>query len=186
MKGFEVIVIGASAGGLSALKKILRGLDSKLSTPIVIVQHISSDVGDSILKLLKKNSGIECSEPIDKEKIEDNHIYLAPPDYHLLIEQGFYFSIYMGPKENYSRPSIDLLFETAAENSPGNVLGILLTGANSDGTKGLGVIKELGGVTIAQDPAEAEIPIMPESSINAGVVDYILSLDEIVDFINKA
>ncbi len=185
MRRFNIAVIGASAGGLSALEAILKVLDKDLSTPIIIVQHLSPDGGDAILKLLKKYSLIELSEPTDKELLENNHIYLAPPDYHLMIEDDHSISVYMGPKENYCRPAIDVLFETAAEVFLDKTLGILLTGANRDGTRGLRVIKDFSGVTVAQDPKEAQIAVMPQSAIDNGAVDHILTLEQIGKMLNR-
>lgn len=185
VRKFSIVVIGASAGGLSALEVILRKLDKDIKTPIVIVQHLSADSGDSILKLLKKYSAVELTEPNDKELILDNHIYLAPPGYHLMIESDRTFSLYIGPKENYSIPAIDVLFDTAAEVYQDKTLGIILTGANTDGTKGMKVIKDFGGLTIAQDPSEAQVDRMPASAIDSGVVDYVLTLNKIGDILNR-
>lgn len=185
MGSFDIVVMGCSAGGLSALEAILSRLKNPIETPIVIVQHLSPDSGDSILKLLNKYSDVEVYEPTDKELVEGGKIYLAPPDYHLMIESDRTFCLNMGPKENYSRPSIDVLFETAAEVYQDRCLAILLTGANRDGARGMAVIKDFNGVTIAQDPLEAQVPIMPKSAIKAGVVDYTFTLDKIGDRLNE-
>lgn len=185
MGKYEIVVIGCSAGGLGALEKILSSLDRKLEIPIAIVQHMSPDSGDSVLKLLDRYSKIDVCEPLDKDLIVGPRIYLAPAGYHLMVESDKSFSINMGPKENYSRPSIDVLFDTAAEVYQEKVLGIILTGANRDGTRGIKAIKEFGGTTIAQDPKEAQIATMPKSAIDSGCVDYILNLNEIGRFINN-
>ena len=179
MISYDIIIIGASAGGLSALEELLGIIKDYIHVPIVIVQHISPDSGDSLLKIIKKISTIEVVEPIDKERIESDHVYLAPPDYHLLVERDKTFSLYMGPKENFCRPSIDLLFETVAEAFLERTVGIVLTGANNDGTKGIESIKDFSGLTIAQSPLEAQVPIMPQNAIDSGSIDYTLTINEI-------
>lgn len=180
-----VVVVGASAGGLAALEKILESLSPNIITPILICQHLGPDSGDSVMKLLKKHSVIELLEPNDKELILENHIYIAPANYHMAVEADKSISITIGPKVNYCRPSIDVLFDSASEAFLGKTLGILLTGANSDGSEGFRSIKSAGGVTIAQDPADAEVNVMPESAIKKGLADYILPLDKIIEFLNK-
>lgn len=185
MGKFDIVVIGTSAGGLSALESILKTLNGGLNAPIAIVQHLSPDSGDSILNLLNSYTSMDVTEPVDKELLLKDRIYLAPPDYHLMIESDRSFCVNMGPKENYCRPSIDALFETAAEVYLNKTLGILLTGANKDGTNGLKTIKKFGGITIAQDPKEAQIATMPQSAIEEGVVDYIFTLDEIGSMLNR-
>lgn len=185
MKRPGIVVIGASAGGLSTLEKILENLNPGILTPILICQHMGSDTGDSIMKLLKKHSVVEVSEPIDKEVILDNHIYIAPADYHMVVEGDRSISITIGPKVNYCRPSIDVLFESAAEAYLGRTLGVLLTGANCDGTAGFKKIKDFGGITIAQDPNEAEVDVMPDCAIKKGLVDHILPVNKITEFLNR-
>lgn len=185
MNPIDIVVIGTSAGGLAALGTILTNLDDSLVFPIVIVQHMSADTGDSILNLLKKYSTFELTQPIDKERVLGNHIYLAPPDYHLMIERDFTFSLTLDPKVNYCRPSIDVLFETAAEAYLDKTLGIVLTGANRDGTEGSLAIKKFSGVVIAQDPKEAKVSVMPTSVINSGAVDHILTLKDICSMLNR-
>ncbi|MBF0518165.1 MAG: chemotaxis protein CheB, partial [Nitrospirae bacterium] len=121
----------------------------------------------------------------DKEKIQNGFIYIAPPDYHLLIEDDKTFSLSVDPRVNYSRPSIDVLFETAADAFTKHCFGIILTGANSDGSVGLKRIKERGGTTIVQNPESAQYPAMPLAAINESTVDYILNLPEIADKLNE-
>lgn len=185
MNDIDIVVIGSSSGGISALEKLLKAFDNKLDVTIVIAQHMSPDSGDSIKKLLKKYSTIELKEPIDKEELQSGCIYIAPADYHLLIERAGYFAVNLGPKVNFCRPSVDLLFETAAEAFPERVLGVVLTGANGDGTEGCRHIKKFNGLVVAQNPDEAQINVMPLSVINAGLADYVLSLKEISDMINR-
>lgn len=185
MRRPEVVVIGASAGGLAALEKILESLSPEIITPILICQHLGPDSGDSVMKLLKKHSVIELLEPNDKELILDSHIYIAPANYHMVVEVDRSISVTIGPKVNYCRPSIDVLFDSASEAFLGKTLGILLTGANSDGSEGFKSIKSAGGVTIAQDPEDAEVETMPMSAIKRGLVDIILPLDKIIELLNR-
>lgn len=185
MSQFDIVVIGASAGGLSALEIILQDLDENIKIPIVIVQHLSPDSGGAIVDLLRKYSKIPLSEPEDKEVLKGNHIYLAPADYHVMIEKNKSMSLIMGPKENFCRPAIDVLFETASEVFFEKTIGVILTGANKDGTKGCIAIKHFSGVVIAQKPTEATISIMPLGPIDAGVADYVLSLKEISVMLNR-
>lgn len=185
MPQFDIVVIGASAGGLSALEVILRGLDTNIDVPIIIVQHLSPDSGDAIVNLLRKYSKIELTEPEDKEVLKGNHIYLAPADYHVMIENDKTVCLNLGPKENFCRPAIDVLFETAAEVYFEKTLGVILTGANKDGTRGCLSIKNFLGVVIVQEPAEALIPVMPLGIIESGAADYVLTLKEITRMLNK-
>lgn len=185
MAKYDIVVIGASAGGLDAFRKILSKLDENIKTPIVIVQHMGADSRDSILNLFKKYSTIPIVEPLDKDYILENKIYLAPADYHIIIEHDKSISLNLGPKENFCRPSIDVLFETAAETYFEKTLGIILTGANNDGAKGCRRIKECSGYVIAQDPNESTISIMPQSAIDTGCVDKILTVEEIVVILNS-
>lgn len=185
MSQFDILVIGTSAGGLAALDILLHGLNSNINIPIVIVQHLSPDSGSSIVSLLKKYSKMEVTEPLDKEQLLGNHIYIAPADYHVMIEKDKSIGVNLGPKENFCRPAIDVLFETAAEVFFERTLGVILTGANKDGTKGCLKIKSLSGTTIVQDPTEALISVMPLGVIDAGAADYVLPLNEIVKELNK-
>lgn len=181
----SVVVIGASAGGLSVLEEILKSLNPNILTPILICQHLGPESGDSIMKLLRRHSSIPLSEPEDKELILDNRAYIAPADYHMVVERDRTLSITLGPKVNYCRPSIDVLFETAAEAYLDKVLGIILTGANCDGTEGFRKIKSFGGYTIAQDPKDADVEYMPECAIKEGLVDEILSAKDIIKLLNS-
>ncbi len=185
MSKYDVVLIGASAGGLTVLEYILGNLSPEISTPIIIVQHLSPDSGSSITELLRKFSVIQLTEPIDKESILNNHVYIAPADYHILIEKDRSFALNQGPKENYCRPAIDILFETAAEVFFEKTIGVILTGANKDGTRGCVAVKKFSGLVVVQDPKEALIPVMPSAVIDAGCADYVLSAKEIVQLLNK-
>jgi len=181
----SVIVIGVSAGGLKALSVILSSLSADFPVPIVIVQHLSPASKNLSVSQLDRISSLEVKEGEDKELLMPGYAYIAPPDYHLLLEKDHTIGLSVDPKVNYSRPSIDVLFETAAEAYAGELAAVVLTGANSDGTMGCCKIKEYGGIIIVQDPVSAEVETMPRSVIDNAGADYILPLAEIGPFLNK-
>jgi two-component system, chemotaxis family, protein-glutamate methylesterase/glutaminase len=182
---YDAIVIGTSSGGMNALKFIFSALPVDFSIPIIIVQHISPRSDNQWIKLLNNNSKLYLKEADEKEKIEQGIVYIAPPNYHLMIERNKTFSLTIDERVNYSRPSIDVLFESAAEAYKNKLIGVILTGSNNDGTKGIKRIKENGGLTIAQDPETAESSYMPASAIAAIQPDYILSLEKITELLIK-
>jgi two-component system chemotaxis response regulator CheB len=175
----ELVCVGASWGGLVALEKLLTGLPPSFDTPIVVAQHRAVDSGSGALgRLLAVRSGLDVCEAGDKDRIEPGRIYLAPPDYHLLVEPG---SLHLSTEGHvqYSRPSIDVLFESAADSYGERLVGVILTGANSDGAYGLGRVKRRGGVTIVQDPDTAERREMPAAAIAAGAAQHVLPVEGI-------
>jgi two-component system chemotaxis response regulator CheB len=179
-------VIGCSAGSSNVLESIVINLPQDFSIPIIIVRHISPERQSlSYAELLSQKFDKKVEEPMDKSKIEKGTIYVAPPGYHLLVEKEGYFSLSLEDKVLYCRPSIDLLFESAAHAFGPNLSGIILSGANSDGSLGLSKIKEFGGVTIAQNPDSALFPLMPKSAIQFGIIDYIMNVDEIFNYLKK-
>jgi len=182
---YEAIVIGVSSGGMNALKFIFATLPAGFSIPIIIVQHVSPRSDNEWIKVLNENSNLTIKEADEKEKIEQGNIYIAPANYHLLIEEDKTFSLTIDERVNYARPSIDVLFETAAEAYKNKLIGMVLTGSNNDGTSGIKRIKECGGLAIIQDPVTAESSYMPASAIAAIDPDYILSLEEIIELIKK-
>lgn len=182
---FEAIVIGVSSGGLNAMKVIFSLLPKAFKTPIVIVQHIGARSDNLWIQLINDKRKLDIKEADEKEKIENGRIYVAPPNYHLLIERNKTFSFTIDERVNFARPSIDVLFESAAEAYKNKLIGIVLTGASTDGTNGMKRIKEHGGLAIVQDPATAESAYMPASVIAAITVDHILSLEGIVDLLVK-
>ena len=162
---YEAIVIGVSSGGMNALNIIFSALPENFSIPIIIVQHLSARSDSQWIKLLNKKSSLEIKEADEKEKIEAGIIYIAPPNYHLMIEKDKKFSLTIDQRVNFARPSIDVLFESAAEAYKNKLIGMVLTGSNNDGTKGIKRIKECGGLIIIQDPKTAESAYMPKSEI---------------------
>jgi len=178
-------VIGVSAGGLAALTAILPELSSPLGMPILIVQHLSPDSDNFLATHFNKLCSLEVKEALDKETIADNTIYFAPANYHLLVERDKTIALSTAERVQYSRPSIDVLFETAAEAYLDRLICIILTGANSDGTRGILRIRQLSGLVIAQSPESAKVDVMPRSAINRAGVDKILDLREIAPYINQ-
>jgi len=177
---YEAIVIGVSSGGLNAMKTMFSFLPENFSIPVIIVQHVSPLSENLWIQLLNKKSLLEIKEADEKEKIETGKVYIAPPNYHLMIERDKTFSLTIDERVNYARPSIDVLFESAADAYLNKLIGVVLTGSNNDGAKGLKRIKESGGLTIVQDPDTAESFYMPASAIAASIPDFILPLEEII------
>ncbi|MBN1199046.1 MAG: chemotaxis protein CheB [Bacteroidales bacterium] len=181
---YEAIVIGSSAGGLHALKQIFSGLDASFSLPVIVVQHMSADTENYLPHYLNSLNTVKVKEADEKETPQPGVAYVAPPNYHLLMEADKTFTLSVEERVNYARPSIDVLFETAAEVYREKLIGIILTGANSDGALGLKRIKEMGGLAVVQDPAEAESVAMPRSAIEHVSVDHVLKLNDIAIFLN--
>lgn len=178
MGGHDVIVLGASAGGVTALRSILSGLPGNMDAAIFIAQHTSPD-GPGLLPVILSRAGdLPAVHPKDRESIKKGQVYVAPPDHHLLIDPG-YVRVLRGPKENHHRPSIDVLFRSAARAYGPRVIGVVLTGNLNDGTVGLQAIKRRGGLAIVQDPDEAQYRSMPDSALRYVQIDYRLPLAEI-------
>jgi len=182
---YDVILIGGSSGSLTATIEILENFKESFDKSVVIVLHQLKEKSDLLKDILSAKTKIKTKEPVDKELIKKNIIYIAPANYHLMIEKDKTFSYSIEEPINFSRPSIDVLFETAANVFKEKVVGILLSGANSDGSEGLQKIKNNGGLTIVQDPRSAEYPYMPNAAINNMEVDLILSIVKIKHFLQK-
>lgn len=176
--------MGASAGGLAALNAILPLLSDRLDLPVIIVQHMAPDSDDFLVQHFDKRCRLRVKEAEDKMPIENGTIYFAPANYHLLVEEDRTLALSTAERVQYSRPAINVLFETAAEVFRDELLGILLTGANSDGTKGIRCIRQKGGLGMAQSPESAEFETMPGSAVADGV-DAVLNLEEMAPFINQ-
>ncbi|HZO90555.1 MAG TPA: chemotaxis protein CheB [Chthonomonadaceae bacterium] len=179
---YALIVVGTSWGGLSALEILLPAFPADFPLPLVVVQHRSADSGAALAAVLRRHSALAVREPEDKEAIRPGYVYIAPADYHLLIEESA-FALTTDAPVGYARPSIDVLFESAADAYAERVIGVVLTGASHDGANGAAVIRAQGGLVIAQDPATAESPLMPRTVIERGAADYVLPLDEIGPFL---
>lgn len=178
----RLIVIGASAGGFEAIKKIVKDLPADFDTPIFIVWHMSPDVHGILPQVLNRLNKIHAAHAIDNEPIKSHRIYVAPPDYHLLIKEGM-VRVTRGPKENYFRPAVDPLFRSAAYSYNNRVIGVILSGALDDGTAGLWAVKHHGGIAVVQEPNDAEVSSMPESALRQVNVDYSVPLAEMADLL---
>ena len=179
---YDLVVVGASWGGLQALTWLLEGLPDDFPTPLVVAQHRSTDSSDVMVRMLQSHSSLAISEATDKDAIEPGHVYIAPPDYHLLVEPG---SLALSTDEfvHHSRPSIDVAFESAADAYADRLVGIILTGANTDGSAGLKRIRDEGGVTVVQDPATAARPEMPSAAMAAVKSAKVMPLRKIAPFL---
>ncbi|WP_394837123.1 chemotaxis protein CheB [Pendulispora rubella] len=180
----ELIVVGTSWGGLRALEVLLSTLPAGFDWPIAVVQHRRPDSDDTLARVLQRHTTLRVREAEDKEPIVPGRVYIAPPDYHLLVDDKS-VALSTDPPVRFSRPSIDVLFESAADSFQHRLIGIVLTGRNHDGAIGLSRIKQRGGLTIVQDPASAESPTMPEGAIERACVDRVLALDRIGPFLGQ-
>lgn len=181
----ELIVIGTSAGGVDMLKKLAPAFKKSGKIKVAIVIHISPSGPNLIPSLLQDDCSMRVKEAEPGEPMEADTIYIAPPDYHLCVEPNQIISLSTEEAVQFSRPSIDVLFDSAAFAYGNKVLGILLTGANSDGSVGLKTIKDAGGTTIVQRPEDAEWEVMPASALEIMKPDYILTTEEIKKFIQS-
>ena len=175
--GFRVVVVGASAGGLHALRTVLGALPATFAIPVVVVQHRSRD-SELLCELLQEATALRVIEVTDKEDTLPGCVYVAPPDYHLLLEDG-YFSLTVDAPVRYSRPSIDVTFDSAADAYGMDAIGVVLTGANPDGAEGLARIVGAGGHAVVQDPETAEVSVMPRAAARAVPGACVLPLDRI-------
>jgi two-component system chemotaxis response regulator CheB len=180
---YELICIGASWGGLQAISRVLSDIPDELEQPIVIAQHRHPDSLESTFaQLLQAQTARIVRDAEDKLSLEPRHVYVAPPNYHLLVERGS-LALSVDEHVQHARPSIDVLFESAAHAYGPAAIGIILTGANEDGARGLAEIKRRGGVAVIQDPADAVRKAMPEAAIAATAADAVLPLEEIGKFV---
>jgi two-component system, chemotaxis family, protein-glutamate methylesterase/glutaminase len=180
---YNLVCIGASWGGLKAIGQVLTDLPAEVDLPIAIAQHRHPDSQAATLaELLQTKTDRAVLDVEDKMPIASRHVYVAPPNYHLLVERGS-FALSVDEHIQYARPSIDVLFETAAHAYGAGVIGIILTGANADGALGLARIKNAGGVAVIQDPVGAARRTMPDAAIAATAADAILPVDGIGNFI---
>src|SRR5438874_1983471 len=180
---YELICVGASWGGLDAISRLLSDLPGEVDLPVVVAQHrhVTSPPG-ALADLLHLRIKRPVQDVEDKMPIEPGHVYLAPPDYHLLVQRGS-FALSTDARVHFARPSIDVLFESAAYAYGRGVIGIVLTGANEDGAAGLALVKLRGGVAVIQDPHGAARRTMPDAAIAATAADAILPLEEIGNFV---
>ncbi|HWS89919.1 MAG TPA: chemotaxis protein CheB [Pyrinomonadaceae bacterium] len=177
MPGRDIVVVGTSAGGVEALRALVGGLPADFPGSVFVVMHTAPDSPGVLAQILDRSGPLPAASATNRDRIRPGHIYVAPPDVHLLLEPGR-MRLTRGPKENRFRPAIDPLFRSAAQVFGPRVVGVILTGGLDDGTSGLLAIKRLGGVAVVQDPNEAFMPSMPLSALARVEVDYTLPVAE--------
>ncbi len=175
---YSVVVLGCSWGGLSAMSTLLGALPEDFRLPVIIVQHRSKDSDNLLARLLQYVTPLTVVEAEDKDQIEPGHVYIAPPDYHLMVD-GTQIELTVDAPVRFSRPSIDVTFISAAESYGSEVIGVILTGANEDGALGLRRIVDLGGFAIVQTPDTAEVPLMPQAALRSTPGAEVLPIDAI-------
>lgn len=177
--GLKLVVLGVSMGGLEALKFLLRHLPANYPLPLVAVQHLNAQAGNALAPLLNAVGGLHVKEADDGEIPQPGTLYLAPANYHLQVEPGGRLSLSTDPPVHFARPAVDVLFETAAAAHGSGLVGIVLTGAGSDGSLGLKRIQDQGGLTLVQSPADAQCDGMPRQALLALTPDYQVTLAEL-------
>lgn len=178
MKGQNIIVVGASAGGVESLARLASALPADLPAALLVVLHMPTNATSVLPEILNRRGSLRASSAVEGEPIEHGRIYVAPPNHHLLAKPGFIRLVH-GPRENGHRPAVDPLFRSAAHAYGARAIGVILSGTMDDGSLGLQIVKRLGGTAIVQDPEDALFPAMPQNAINNAEVDYVLPLDEI-------
>jgi two-component system chemotaxis response regulator CheB len=182
---YRAVVIGVSAGGFAALTEIFSHLPVDLPVPVLVVQHLGIGGGGYSVQHLDSCSPLRVKEAEAREAVRPGTVYLAPPDYHLLIEDDETLTLSVEEKVNFARPAIDVLFESASEVYGRRLIGVILTGGNHDGARGVSLIKARGGIVIVQDPATAQARAMPEAALAATTVDYTAPLDTIAGLLTR-
>jgi two-component system, chemotaxis family, protein-glutamate methylesterase/glutaminase len=175
----DAVVIGASAGGIQALKILLPALLSGVRAPVFIVMHLPRDRPSILAQIFSRNCALPVREAEDKEEVAPGTVYFAPSNYHMLVDQGPRIALSADDPVHHSRPSIDVLFESAADIYGQRLLGVILSGANDDGAAGLAAVHNAGGLTVVQNPETAIAPHMALAALKQCAVDWVLSLDEI-------
>jgi len=179
---YDIVVVGTSWGGMTALRTLVEGLPTAYALPTAIIQHRHRDSDALLARFLQEHTRLQVSEVEDKQPIEAGRLYVAPANYHMLVEHG-HFSLSTEAPVRYSRPSIDLALTSAAHAYGHRAIGVLLTGANADGADGLARIAAVGGMAVVQDPASAEMSIMPTAAMNAVPTARVLPLERIAPFL---
>jgi two-component system chemotaxis response regulator CheB len=180
----QLVVIGASLGGFTALSTVLGGLPDDFPVPIAVAQHRAVQSGEPLKQSLQRHTPLRVREAQDKETLMPCHVYLAPSDYHLLVERGS-LALSTEAPVNSARPSIDVLFETAAEAYQGSLLAVVLTGASHDGARGAAAVKREGGKLIVQDPDGCESAVMPRAAIAQATADHVAPIERIAELIRQ-
>lgn len=181
---YKAVVMGASSGGLEALGTVLGELDEDYALPVVVVQHMGPDSEGYLADHLDEKCAIRVKEADEKERLEPGTVYIAPANYHLLVEDDGTLSLSTEERIRFARPSVDVLFESAAMVFGETLVGVVLTGGNDDGGRGLAAVKSGGGLAIVQDPATATAPEMPQAALGETEADHVLPLEDIGPFLN--
>lgn len=172
----DAIVVGASAGGVEALSALLPALPAGLAAPVFVVLHLPRERPSLLVEIFQPKCALPIHEAEDKEPVEAGTVYFAPPDYHLLVDDGPRIALSTDAAVHYSRPSIDVLFESAADRFGARLLAIVLTGANEDGAAGAAAVRRAGGITLVQQPDGAQSPLMPQAALRLADPTYVLAL----------
>lgn len=181
----DAVVVGASAGGIEALMTVLPGLAADFPVPVLVVLHLPRQTPSSLVEVFTPKCALTVAEAEDKVPLDGGAVFFAPPDYHLLVDRGPQLALSDDELVNYSRPSIDVLFESASELYDDRLAGIILSGANADGAAGLAAVGRAGGVTIVQRPADAYAQAMPAAAIACAHPDHVLPLSDIAGLLTK-
>jgi two-component system, chemotaxis family, protein-glutamate methylesterase/glutaminase len=182
-RAIDAIVIGTSAGGVEALSTVLPALPAGVATPVFVVLHLPREKPSLLVSIFTPKCALPVREAEDKEPVEPGTVYFAPPDYHLLIDEGPTLALSADEAVHFSRPSIDVLFESAADIYGARLLGIILTGASEDGAAGLDAIRRAGGCTVVQQPETAHVATMTEAALKRGPADFVLPLERIAELL---
>ncbi|MDE2156216.1 MAG: chemotaxis protein CheB [Xanthomonadaceae bacterium] len=185
MKTAAAIVVGCSTGGFDALKVLLGGLDPALPQPLLVCCHTGSETVELLCELLGRISPLPVVTAAERHAVRGSHVHLAPTGYHLLVESDRRFALSTDPRVNHSRPSIDVLFASAAMVWRETLIGVVLTGASADGAEGLRLVRRAGGCAIVQSPLGAQVPVMPQAALDRAGADYCVPLDDIPPLLNR-
>jgi two-component system, chemotaxis family, protein-glutamate methylesterase/glutaminase len=178
-RDIDVVAIGASAGGVEVLSALLSALPASCRASFFIVVHIPRERPSLLPEVFGSRCALPVREAEDKEPVQPGTVYFAPPDYHLLLDRGPAFALSSDAPVHFSRPSIDVLFDSAADIYGERLLGLILTGANQDGAEGLAAVGRAGGRTVVQEPSGAAVPFLPEAALQEGPVEFVLSLAQL-------
>lgn len=181
MAGIQAVVIGASAGGVQALAELLPAFSDHASVAIFVVLHLPRDRPSLLTEVFSRKCALEVREAQDKEPVAPGTVYFAPSNYHLLVDEGPQLALSADDLVHHSRPSIDVLFESAAAVYGPRLLGVILSGANEDGAEGLAAVHDAGGITVVQEPETAQVPTMVLSAMELRAPDFVLPLERIAD-----
>nr|MDT0251013.1 chemotaxis protein CheB [Endozoicomonas sp.] len=181
---YQAVVLGTSAGGINALAFLFSQLGEDFSLPVLVTKHIGLNDDRGMLRVLSRQSTLPVKVAKDKHRIQPGTIYLAPAGYHMLVEENDTVSLNLEAPIAHSRPSIDVLFQSAASVYGPSLVAVILTGANRDGADGIRTVKAFGGTTIAQCPRSAEMGVMPKASLDTGCIDYLMTLEEIPAYLD--